>query len=145
MKMNGYEIVNKLMNEGYHFMSINELKSMSKEEYPIVVAILENKYNGKYSEPWEPYCCGTWHWENPLLSKKAVLVLYYHMLDNTKLSFESIIQINKKDGIDYLINEIIRLEQPFKMDKEKIKKDLLTNGCFKGKKRLWVVNEERSY
>jgi hypothetical protein len=143
--MNGYEIVNKIMQEGRYYMSENELRENCGEEYPIVIAILKNKYKGRYCESWDSRCCGSWHWENPLLSKKTVLVLYYHLLDNTKLNFKPVMQINKKDGIDYLIDEIIGIEEPFKMDKEKIKKDLLTNSCFKGKKRLWIVNEEQSY
>lgn len=142
--MNGYEIVNKLMEEGRHSIGENELRQICGEEYPIVVAILKTKYNGKYCDSWDAHFCGSWCWKNPFVEQRAVLVLYYHMLNNKKLEFEPIMQI-KKDKIEPLVDEIIRLEEPLRMDKDKIKENLLVNGCFKGKKRLWVINEEQSY
>ena len=143
--MNGYEIVNELMNEGRHSIGENELREICGEEYPIVIAILRTKYKGKYYDSWDLHYCGSWCWENPSLNKKAILVLYYHMLNDTELNFESIIRIDKEDEIDYFIDEIIRLEEPLGIDREKIKENLLINNCFKGKKRLWIVNEEQSY
>ena len=143
--MNGYEIVNELMSEGRHSIGENELREICGEEYPIVTAILKTKYKGKYCDSWDFHCCGSWCWENPLLSKKLVLVLYYHMLNDTELNFESIMQIDKKDEIELFVDEIIRLETTLEKKREEIKKDLLKNGCFKGEKRLWIINEEQSY